>query len=37
VVFKINPARRLYGRLGFYVMEDDEYKFYLRRDAAPAR
>jgi GNAT superfamily N-acetyltransferase len=36
-VVKINPARRLYGRLGFYVMEDDEYKFYMRRDAAPAR
>jgi GNAT superfamily N-acetyltransferase len=36
-VVKINPARRLYERLGFHVTHDDEYKFYMRRDTAPAR
>jgi GNAT superfamily N-acetyltransferase len=36
-VVKINPARRLYERLGFHITHDDEYKFYMRREAAPAR
>jgi GNAT superfamily N-acetyltransferase len=36
-VVKINPARRLYERLGFHVTHDDEYKFYMRREAVPAR
>jgi len=37
-VMKINPARRLYERLGFSVTHEDQYKFYLRRepDRAPA-
>jgi ribosomal protein S18 acetylase RimI-like enzyme len=36
-VVKINPARRLYERLGFRTTHEDEYKFYMRRelDAAP--
>jgi predicted acetyltransferase/GNAT superfamily N-acetyltransferase len=35
-VVKINPARRLYERLGFRTTHEDEYKFYMRRavDAA---
>jgi predicted acetyltransferase/N-acetylglutamate synthase-like GNAT family acetyltransferase len=32
-VVKINPARRLYERLGFRTTGEDEYKFYMRRDA----
>jgi GNAT superfamily N-acetyltransferase len=36
-VVKINPARRLYERLGFHTTHDDEYKFYMRRDVDPAR
>jgi GNAT superfamily N-acetyltransferase len=36
-VVKINPARRLYERLGFRVTHDDEYKFYMRREARPTR
>jgi hypothetical protein len=36
-VVKINPARRLYERLGFRVTHDDEYKFYMRREAGPTR
>ena len=37
-VMKINPARRLYERLGFSVTHEDQYKFYMRRepDRAPA-
>ena len=37
-VVKINPARRLYERLGFSVTHEDQYKFYMRRepDSAPA-
>jgi GNAT superfamily N-acetyltransferase len=36
-VVKINPARHLYERLGFRTTHEDEYKFYMRReaDAAP--
>jgi ribosomal protein S18 acetylase RimI-like enzyme len=38
-VVKINPARRLYERLGFRTAGEDEYKFYMRReaDAMPSR
>jgi predicted acetyltransferase/GNAT superfamily N-acetyltransferase len=32
-VVKINPARRLYERLGFRTTSEDEYKFYMRREA----
>jgi predicted acetyltransferase/GNAT superfamily N-acetyltransferase len=32
-VVKINPARRLYERLGFRTTGQDEYKFYMRREA----
>jgi len=31
-VVKINPARRLYERLGFRTTGEDEYKFYMRRE-----
>jgi ribosomal protein S18 acetylase RimI-like enzyme len=31
-VAKINPARRLYERLGFHVTHEDEHKVYMRRD-----
>lgn len=37
-VVKINPALRLYERLGFRVTHEDERKFYMKRDpemAAP--
>ncbi len=37
-VVKINPAVRLYERLGFRITHEDERKFYMRRDpdmAAP--
>ncbi len=32
-VVKFNPARRLYERLGFRTTHEDEYKFYMRREA----
>jgi len=32
-VAKINPARPLYERLGFRTTHEDEYKFYMRREA----
>jgi len=32
-VVKINPARRLYERLGFRTAGEDEHKFYMRREA----
>jgi ribosomal protein S18 acetylase RimI-like enzyme len=35
---KINPALRLYERLGFRITHEDERKFYMKRDpdrAAP--
>jgi len=35
-VVKINPARRLYKRLGFRTTDEDEYKFYMRREADTA-
>ena len=31
-VVKINPARRLYERLGFRVTHEDEHKVFMRRD-----
>ena len=31
-VVKINPARRLYERLGFRTTQEDERKFYMRHD-----
>ncbi len=31
-VVKINPARRLYERLGFRVTHEDDLKFYMRRE-----
>jgi GNAT superfamily N-acetyltransferase len=31
-VVKINPAVRLYKRLGFCVTHEDDRKFYMRRD-----
>jgi ribosomal protein S18 acetylase RimI-like enzyme len=37
-VVKINPAKRLYERLGFRITHQDEHKFYMRREpdaAAP--
>ncbi|HEV2690331.1 MAG TPA: GNAT family N-acetyltransferase [Bryobacteraceae bacterium] len=35
-VVKINPAIRLYQRLGFRITHEDEYKFYMRLDSARA-
>jgi ribosomal protein S18 acetylase RimI-like enzyme len=35
-VVKINPARRLYARLGFRVTREDRYKLDMRREADPA-
>jgi ribosomal protein S18 acetylase RimI-like enzyme len=32
-VVKINPALRLYERLGFRITHEDERKFYMRRDS----
>jgi GNAT superfamily N-acetyltransferase len=32
-VVKINPARRLYERLGFEITHEDEYKLYMRETA----
>jgi ribosomal protein S18 acetylase RimI-like enzyme len=32
-VMKINPAIRLYERLGFRITHEDEYKLYMRADA----
>jgi ribosomal protein S18 acetylase RimI-like enzyme len=31
-VVKINPALRLYERLGFRITQEDDRKFYMRRD-----
>jgi GNAT superfamily N-acetyltransferase len=31
-VVKINPARRLYQRLGFHTTHEDDRKFYMRRE-----
>jgi ribosomal protein S18 acetylase RimI-like enzyme len=36
-VMKINPAIRLYERLGFRVTHEDQCKFYMRSDAAESR
>jgi ribosomal protein S18 acetylase RimI-like enzyme len=35
-VMKINPARRLYERLGFEVTYEDDHKFYMKLDASIA-
>ena len=35
-VVKINPALRLYERLGFRIVGQDERKFYMRREPAMA-
>jgi GNAT superfamily N-acetyltransferase len=32
-VVKINPALRLYERLGFYTTHEDDRKFYMKRDS----
>ena len=32
-VVRINPARRLYERMGFRVTHEDDRKFYMKRDA----
>ena len=32
-VVRINPARRLYERMGFRVTHEDDQKFYMRYDA----
>ena len=34
-VAKINPARRLYERLGFYVTHEDQHKIYMPRESDP--
>ena len=34
-VVKINPARRLYERLGFRVTHEDQHKVYMRREPGP--
>ena len=31
-VVRINPARRLYERLAFRVTNEDDRKFYMKRD-----
>jgi GNAT superfamily N-acetyltransferase len=33
-VVKSNPAKRLYERLGFHVTNEDDRKFYMRREPA---
>jgi GNAT superfamily N-acetyltransferase len=35
-VVKINPAKRLYERLGFQVTHEDDRKFYMRREPGAA-
>lgn len=35
-VVKINPASRLYERLGFCVTHEDDRKFYMRRETVTA-
>ena len=35
-VVKINPARRLYQRLGFQVSHEDDRKFYMKLDPSTA-
>ena len=35
-VMKINPAFRLYERLGFRITGEDDYKLYMRADAEPS-
>jgi hypothetical protein len=32
-VVRINPARRLYERMGFRVTHKDDRKLYMKRDA----
>ena len=33
-VVKINPAVRLYERLGFQITHEDDRKFFMKRDLA---
>jgi GNAT superfamily N-acetyltransferase len=35
-VVKINPAKRLYDRLGFHITHEDNRKFYMRREPGPS-
>jgi ribosomal protein S18 acetylase RimI-like enzyme len=35
-VVKINPAKRLYERLGFRIIREDDRKFYMRREPGGA-
>ena len=35
-VVKINPAKRLYERLGFRTTHEDDRKFYMRREPGTA-
>jgi ribosomal protein S18 acetylase RimI-like enzyme len=35
-VVKINPAKRLYERLGFRIVGEEEHKFHMKRDPDPA-
>ena len=35
-VVKINPALRLYERLGFHTTHEDARKFYMKRDPGSA-
>jgi ribosomal protein S18 acetylase RimI-like enzyme len=35
-VVKINPAKRLYERLGFQIVGEEEHKFHMKRDSDPA-
>ena len=32
-VLKSNPAANLYKRLGFVIYDEDDYEFYMRKDA----
>ncbi len=36
-VAKINPALRLYERLAFHITDEDDRKYYLKRDPVPPR
>jgi GNAT superfamily N-acetyltransferase len=36
-VVKINPALRLYERLAFHITDEDDRKYYLKRDPVPPR
>jgi|SRR5579872_2317607 len=36
-VVKTNPALRLYERLGFHIADEDDRKYYMKRDTQPLR